>query len=124
MKIYPNVTQQGLIILSKIAKQQKNQRAIKLKNRILKQTHDLKLAENLSHITKKLEEANESTTELGEVSEKTISEIENNQEIIPVEINSDNEDDSNANKNTLPNSSNFSLPMMETLVYLMKTRTL
>ena len=50
MRMYPNVTQQDLTNLGKLAEQQKNQRAIKIKNRILK-THDKKL-ENLSPITK------------------------------------------------------------------------
>ena len=54
MSIYSNVTEQDLINLHKLAEQQKNQRAIKIKNRILKQTHDHKLAESLSPITKKL----------------------------------------------------------------------
>ena len=45
MTIYPNVTEQDLIILHKREEQQKNQRAGKIKKRILKQTHDKKLAE-------------------------------------------------------------------------------
>ena len=36
MSIYSNVTEQDLIILRKLAEQQKNQRANKIKNRILK----------------------------------------------------------------------------------------
>ena len=51
MSIYSNVTEQDLINLHKSAKQQKEQRAIKIKNRILKQTHDKKLADSLSPIT-------------------------------------------------------------------------
>ena len=42
--------------LRKLANQQKEQRALKIKNRILKETHDVKLAESLSPITKKLDE--------------------------------------------------------------------
>ena len=53
MSIYSNVTEQGLVNLRKLAEQQKNQRALKIKNRILKQTHDIKLAESLSPIIKK-----------------------------------------------------------------------
>ena len=53
MSNYSAVTEQDLIILRKLAEQQKNQQALKSENRILKQTHDLKLAENLSPITKK-----------------------------------------------------------------------
>ena len=54
MSIFSNVTEQDLIILRKLADQQKNQRALKIKNRILKQTHDDKLAESLSPNTKKI----------------------------------------------------------------------
>ena len=55
MSIYSNVTEQDLINLRNLAEQQKNQRALKIKNRFLKQTHDIKLAESLSPITKILE---------------------------------------------------------------------
>ena len=41
-----------MIILRKLAEQQKNQRADKLKNRFLKQTHNVKIAESLSPVTK------------------------------------------------------------------------
>ena len=56
MSIYSNCTEQDLIILRKLAEQQKNQRAETIKNRILKQTHDIKLAERLSPVRKKLDE--------------------------------------------------------------------
>ena len=56
---YSNVTEQQLINLHKLAEQQKTQRDLKFKNRILKQTHDIKSAEFLSTITKKLEEVKE-----------------------------------------------------------------
>ena len=52
MSKYPNVTQEDLINLRKLAEDQKNQRALRIKNRILKQTHDIKLAESFSPITK------------------------------------------------------------------------
>ena len=42
MSIYSNVTEQDLINLRKLAEQQKNQRALKIKNRILKQSHAVK----------------------------------------------------------------------------------
>ena len=48
MSIYSNVFEQDLVNLRKLAEQQKNQRARKIKNRISKQTHDIKLAEALS----------------------------------------------------------------------------
>ena len=75
MSFYSNVTKQGLINLRKLAEQQKNQRAEKIKNRIVKQTHDVKLAESLSPITNKLDETSknlgvvikESTQKLGNV---------------------------------------------------------
>ena len=56
----PNVIEQDLINLRKLA-EQKNQRAHEIeKKRILKPTFDAKLAECLSTITKKLEEVNKS----------------------------------------------------------------
>ena len=56
MSIYSNVSEQDLINLRKLAEQQKEQRAIKIKNNISKQTHDIKTAESFSPITKKLDE--------------------------------------------------------------------
>ena len=67
MSIYSNVTEQDLDNLRKLAQQQKEQRARKIKNRILKQTHDIKLAESLSPITKKLDEVKKTSQELGDV---------------------------------------------------------
>ena len=52
MSNYSNVTEQYLINLRKLAEQQREQRALKIKNRILKQTHDIKLTESLSTFTK------------------------------------------------------------------------
>ena len=80
MSIYSNVTEQDLSNLYKLADQQKNQRALKIKHRILKQTHDERLAESLSPITDKKEEVNksinESTQKLGDVIEKSQPAIE------------------------------------------------
>ena len=45
MSTYSKVTEQELNNLRKLAEQEKNQRALKIKNRILKQPHDKKLAE-------------------------------------------------------------------------------
>ena len=56
MCFYSIVTEQDLINLRKLAEQQKNQRAPKLENRMIKQLHDINLAESLSTITNKLEE--------------------------------------------------------------------
>ena len=71
MSIYSNVTEQDLIKLRKLPQQQKSQRAEKIKNRILKQTHDVKLPESLSPITKRLDEVKESTEKLGDVLKKS-----------------------------------------------------
>ena len=54
MSIYSKVTEEDLIGLRKFAEQQKNERALKIKNRKLKETLDIKLAESLSPITKKI----------------------------------------------------------------------
>ena len=71
MSIYSNVTEADLENLRKLAQQQKNERALKIKNRILKQTHDIKLAESLSPITKKLDDVKKSTQEsLSPINEK------------------------------------------------------
>ena len=67
MSVYSNVTEQDLIILRKLPEQQKNQRALRFKSRILKQTHDIQLAQSLSPITKKLEKVKEYTKKLGDV---------------------------------------------------------
>ena len=71
MSIFSNVTEQDLINLRKLAEQQKNQRDLENRSRILKQTHDIKLAESLSPITKNLDEVKEPTQNLGEVFEKS-----------------------------------------------------
>ena len=68
MSIYSNVTQQDLISLHILAEQQKNQRALKNKNRILKQFHDTKLAESLSRISEKFDET---TKKIGDVIKKS-----------------------------------------------------
>ena len=101
MSIYSNVTEDDLDNLRKLAEQQKNERALKIKNRILKQTHDVKLAENLSPITKKLDTINESTKEIGEVIKET---------------------NSKADIKALPNSSKFSNAMRQMIGSLMNSR--
>ena len=120
MSIYSNVTEKDLDNLRKLAEQQKNERALKIKNRILKQTHDIKLAESLSPITKKLEEVKKSTKKVGDILKETNSENENNQEIVPVEIESDDEN-IQTNLRALPNSSMFSDQMTKTLGRLMSS---
>ena len=76
MSIYSNVTEKDLDNLRKLADQQKNERAEKIKNRILKQTHDVKLAESLSPITKKLDTINESTEKVGNIIKEINSKID------------------------------------------------
>ena len=77
MSIYSNVTEQDLINLRKLAEQQKNQRAIKIKNRILEKTHDKKLAESLSPLTKRLDLIeNNKGEKIGDIIKKSESESE------------------------------------------------
>ena len=71
MSIFSNVTEQDLDNLRKLAEQQRNERALKIKNKTLKQTHDLKLAESLSPITKKLDTINKSTKDLAAIVNKS-----------------------------------------------------
>ena len=120
MSIYSNVTEQDLDNLRKLAQQQKEQRALKIKNRILKETHDIKLTESLSPITKKLDKINKSTKKIGNVIKTPNSENENNQEIVPVEIESEDEN-IQTNLRALPNSSMFSDQMTKTLGRLMSS---
>ena len=101
MSIYSNITEQDLENLRKLAEQQKNERAQKIKNRILKQTHDVKLAENLSPITKKLDTINESTKEIVEVIKETNSKVD---------------------IKALPNSSEFSNSMRQMIGSLLNSR--
>ena len=76
-----------------------------------------------AHNLKKLETMNESNEKLGQVKEKTNSQIENNQEIVPVEIDSEDENNGNANIRTLPIKGKISILMTETLGFLMKSRS-
>ena len=88
MSIYSNVTEQDLTNLRKLAEQQKDQRALKIKNIILKQTHDIKLAESLSLITKKLDEGKEITQKIGEMVKESNTPglvLENTHNALPVE---------------------------------------
>ena len=71
MSIYSNVTEEDLNNLRKLADLQKTQRALNFKNRILKQTHDIKLAESFSPISKKLDTIKKSTKQLGETVKKS-----------------------------------------------------
>ena len=85
MSIYSNVPEQDLEKLRKLANQQKNEQAQKIRNKILKQTHDKKLAESLSPITKRLDLVeNKKGEKIGELIKKSEQEtpqlaIENTQ---------------------------------------------
>ena len=83
MSIYSKVTEQDLINLRKLTEQQKEKRAPQIKNKILKQTHDVKLTESLPPITKKLDEVKETFQKLGKVIEK--SQPENNTPQLAIE---------------------------------------
>ena len=74
MSIYSNVTEKDLDNLRKLAEQQKSERARKIQNKIIKQTHDIKLAESLSPITKKLDET---TKKIGDVIEESTQNLGN-----------------------------------------------
>ena len=74
MSIFPNKATQDLENLYNLAEQQKNQGALIIKNKNLKQTQDKKLAETVSPISKKFEAVNESSESLADVSKQTKSE--------------------------------------------------
>ena len=118
MRIFSNVTEQDLVNLHKLAEQQKTQRALKIKNRFLKQTHDIKLAERLSTLTKKLDTIKDSFKKLGKFIKESNSENENNQVVVPVEIESENEN-IQTNLRVLPNNSIFRELLTKTLGSLM-----
>ena len=84
MSIYSNVTEKDLDNLRKLAQQQKEERGLKIKNRILKQTHDDKLAESLSPITKRLDLVeNKKGEKIGDLIKKSESPAIENTEIQP-----------------------------------------
>ena len=109
-----------MISLRKLAEQQKEHRALKLKNRILKQTHDKKLAEPLSPITKNLDTINKPTKKLGDILIESSSETEKNRDIVLVEFESEDKK-IQTNLRALPNSSVFSESMAKTLGGLMSS---
>ena len=91
----------------------------------MKQTHDKKSAEPVTPITKKLEETEKYTENLGEIIEKLDSENENHQEIVPIENCSDISEDENIDNQSkirvLPNSSYFSNQQTKNLGASMKS---
>ena len=106
-----------------IAEQRKNQRAEKIKNRFLKQTHVVQLAEILIPL-KKLTEVNDSIKKLTGALKTTDSENEKKSSNSPLKINLELEDEDHfqAHLGDLPNSSNFSYLMNQTLGMLMASR--
>ena len=86
MSIYPNVTEQGFMILRELGEQQKNQSAVKIEKKILRYTHGKKLDEVFEPITKLSDEVDESTKKLGEKKKKSNSDNENHQELALVEV--------------------------------------
>ena len=101
MSIYSNVSEKDLENLRKLADQQKNERELKIKNKVLKQTHDVKLAESLSPLTKKLDTINESTQKVSDIIKESNSKID---------------------LKSLPNSSKFSNSMRQMIGSLMNSR--
>ena len=120
MSIYSSVTEKDLDNLRKLAEQQKNERSLKIRNKILKQFHDKKLAESLSPITEKLDSINKSTKKIRKVIKESNSENENSKDIVPVEIESEDEN-IQTNLRALPNSAIFSDLMTKTLGRLMSS---
>ena len=108
-----------MIILCKLAEQQKSQRAIKTKNRNIKQTLHKKQAEKFSPKNKQIEKLDESTQKIGEVFEKEDSENENQQKVVPVEIEADDKnEDIEFNVRALPKSSKLTQLIGETVCSL------
>ena len=79
MKFYPSVTEKDKINSVKLAEQQKKQRAEKIKNRILKQTHKVQLAETFRPITNEKTDLDDSTIKLTQVFKKLGSDDGNTQ---------------------------------------------
>ena len=73
---------------------------------------DIKLAESLSPLIKKLDKIKGTAIILGEVIKKSNS--EKNKEVVPIEIDSEDDKDK-SNLRALPNSNKFSTNMMETV---------
>ena len=84
----------------------------------MKQTHDIKLAESFSPITKKFEE---STRKITKVINASHSVIEINQDVVPVEIDSEGENNQN-NPRAFPNCNKYSSLMTENLGALMNSK--
>ena len=87
MSIYSKVTEKDLDKLRKLAEQQREQRALKIKNRILEKTLDVKLAESLSPITKKLDETSKNLRDVIKESSQNLGNVikENNTPQLAIE---------------------------------------
>ena len=97
MSIRPKKLEQDLILLGKLTEQQKKEGTIKIKTKLLRQTHDKKLAESFEPITKNSTDVNYSTEKPGKVFERRKYGTENRQEIVLIENDSDNSEDENGN---------------------------
>ena len=106
MSTYSNVTE-DLINLRKLAEQQKEQRALKIRNKILKQTHDIKLAESLSPITEKLDEVDKTTQESLLPITKQLMKLDKKSEVI----------DGNTQTPAIENT-NISRSLLDTLAFM------
>ena len=115
MSHYPNVTKEDMINLAELAEQQKNQKAIKYKNRFLKHTHNKKLAENFEPVTEITYESEWYTKKLEKVFKKPDCEIGNKQKLVSVQVDTDYSEAENDNVWHLPIISLPSEVMRETL---------
>ena len=111
MSIYSNVTEQDLINLRKLAFQQKEERAVKIKNRVLKQTHDEKLAQSLSPITKELDEVNKTNQESLSSITKQLAKLDKKSEVT----------DGNTQTPAIENT-NISRSLLDTLAFMKQSK--
>ena len=70
-----------MVNLRRLSERKKEQRAFKMKNRHLKQNHDVKLAKKLTPITEKIDEVEETTQKVGVIIKDSNSENENDRNI-------------------------------------------
>ena len=104
MSVYRKVTKQDLNKLRKLSDQQKEERALKIRKKILRQTHNIKIVDALSPITEKLDEVNKSITE--SISESTKQLVEN----------SEDEDGNTQTPHT--ENTNISRSLLDTLAFM------
>ena len=94
--IYFKVTEEDRIETAKLSEQQKNKRAIKIKKRIPKQTHNGQIAETFKPLTEKLSKTTEAI-------EKLSSSHETHQELVLAQDKQENKTENiESNPRTLP----------------------